>query len=95
MVAVSRLVGRMAGMSPQLASAPSGPSGAATGRPRVVVAGGIAGASAAVVLAERGIPVLICEAADRLGGRLGAHPRTMPDGTVQWVDHGFHGFCAP
>jgi carotenoid phi-ring synthase / carotenoid chi-ring synthase len=65
----------------------------AAGRPRVVVAGGgIAGVSAAVVLAERGIPVVVCESAARLGGRLGAHPRTLPDGTVQWVDHGFHGF---
>jgi isorenieratene synthase len=45
-----------------------------------------------VVLAERGIPVLICEAAGRLGGRLGAHPHTLPDATVQWIDHGFHGF---
>lgn len=93
MAAVSRLLGRMAGMRPQLASAPSGPREAASGCPRVVVAGGgIGGVSAAVVLAERGIPVLICEAADRLGGRLSAHPRPMPDGTVQWVDHGFHGF---
>jgi len=92
-VPVSRLVGRLAGMRPYLVSGPSGPAGATTGRPRVVVAGGgIAGASAAVVLAERGIPVVICESADRLGGRLGAHPRTLPDGTVQWVDHGFHGF---
>jgi isorenieratene synthase len=86
------------GMRPYLASAPSGPAtagppAAAAGRPRVVViGGGIAGASAAVVLAERGLPVVICEAADRLGGRLGAHPRTLPDGTLQWVDHGFHGF---
>jgi len=91
------------GMRPYLASAPSGPAtagpttagppGAGAGRPRVVViGGGIAGASAAVVLAERGLPVVICEAADRLGGRLGAHPHTLPDGTLQWVDHGFHGF---
>jgi len=97
-VPVSRLVGRLVGMRPYLASAPSGPAGAVppgadAGRPRVVVVGGgIAGASAAVVLAERGLPVVICEAADLLGGRLGAHPRTLPDGTVQWVDHGFHGF---
>ncbi len=98
---VSRFVGRLAGMHPYLVSAPSGPAGAPAGqtrrtpggRPRVVVAGGgIAGASAAVVLAERGIPVVVCESADRLGGRLGAHPRTLPDGSVQWVDHGFHGF---
>jgi carotenoid phi-ring synthase / carotenoid chi-ring synthase len=44
------------------------------------------------VLAERGLPVVLCEAADRLGGRLGAHPYVLPDGTAQWVDHGFHGF---
>jgi isorenieratene synthase len=91
-------------MRPYLVSGPPGPASpadavagralsAAAGRPRVVVAGGgIAGASAAVVLAERGIPVVVCESADRLGGRLGAHPHTLPDGTVQWVDHGFHGF---
>jgi carotenoid phi-ring synthase / carotenoid chi-ring synthase len=90
---VSRLIGRMAGMRPHLASAPSEPGGPAASRPRTVVAGGgIAGASAAVVLAERGIPVVICEAASRLGGRLGAHPHALPDGTVQWIDHGFHGF---
>jgi glycine/D-amino acid oxidase-like deaminating enzyme len=58
----------------------------------VVVGGGIAGACAAVILAERGLPVVLCEAADRLGGRLGAHPHVLPDGTGQWVDHGFHGF---
>lgn len=88
----------MAGMRPHLAIVPVPPRDPAPrdqvpGGPRVVVAGGgIAGVSAAVVLAERGIPVVVCEAADRLGGRLGAHPRTLPDGTVQWVDHGFHGF---
>jgi carotenoid phi-ring synthase / carotenoid chi-ring synthase len=91
---VSKLVGRMAGMRPYLACSPSdAPGGARRRLPRVVVAGGgIAGASAALVLAERGIPVVICEAAGRLGGRLGAHLRTLPDGSGQWVDHGFHGF---
>ncbi len=96
MATVSRLVGRMAGMHPYLASAAAGPAAPGDRAPArsrvVVVGGGIAGACAAVVLAERGIPVVLCEAADRLGGRLGAHPRTLPDGTVQWVDHGFHGF---
>jgi isorenieratene synthase len=58
----------------------------------LVIGGGIAGVSAAVVLAERGIRVVLCEAADQLGGRLDARPHTLPDGTVQWVDHGFHGF---
>jgi isorenieratene synthase len=57
-----------------------------------VIGGGIAGVSAAVVLAEHGIPVVLCEAGGRLGGRLGTDPHTLPDGTVQLVDHGFHGF---
>src|SRR5579875_2944782 len=94
MASVSRLVGRMAGVRPQVTGGPPARPAAAPNRvPKVVVAGGgIAGVSAAVVLAERGIPVVICEAAERLGGRLGAHPHTLPDGTVNWVDHGFHGF---
>ena len=58
----------------------------------VVVGGGIAGVSAALVLAERGVRVTLLEAAGQLGGRLGAWPRTLPDGTVQQVEHGFHGF---
>jgi carotenoid phi-ring synthase / carotenoid chi-ring synthase len=92
MVPVSRLVGRIAGMQPYLATAPASPRDAVAGHPRVVAAGGLAGASAAVVLAQRGMPVVICEAARQLGGRLGAHLRTHADGRVQWIDHGFHGF---
>jgi len=58
----------------------------------VVVGGGIAGVSAAVVLAERGVAVTLLEAAPTLGGRLGAWPHTLPDGTPQVVEHGFHAF---
>ncbi|WP_181784044.1 FAD-dependent oxidoreductase, partial [Pseudonocardia pini] len=58
----------------------------------VVVGGGIAGVSAAVVLAERGAAVTVLEAADHLGGRLGAWSHTLPDGTEQVVEHGFHAF---
>ena len=58
----------------------------------VVVGGGIAGVSAALVLAERGVRVTLLEAADQLGGRLSAWPVTLPDGTVAQVEHGFHGF---
>jgi carotenoid phi-ring synthase / carotenoid chi-ring synthase len=84
----------MAGVRPEVTSGPPAARVAPAGRaPQVVVVGGgIAGASAAVVLAERGVPVVVCEAAERLGGRLGARPHTLPDGTRQWVDHGFHGF---
>ena len=46
----------------------------------VVVGGGIAGVSAALVLAERGVRVTLLEAAEQLGGRLGAWPLTLPDG---------------
>jgi isorenieratene synthase len=58
----------------------------------VVVGGGVAGVSAAVVLAERGVRVTLLEAADVLGGRLGAWPHRLPDGTEQVVEHGFHAF---
>ena len=58
----------------------------------VVVGGGVAGVSAAVVLAERGVRVTLVEAADVLGGRLGAWPDRLPDGTEQVVEHGFHAF---
>ncbi len=62
------------------------------GTEAVVVGGGIAGISAAVVLAERGVAVTLLEAAPTLGGRLGAWPHTLPDGTEQVVEHGFHAF---
>ena len=62
------------------------------GAEAVVVGGGIAGVSAAVVLAERGVAVTLLEAAPTLGGRLGAWPHTLPDGTDQVVERGFHAF---
>ena len=94
MASVSRRVGRMAGVRPQVTNgSPPGRAAAADRPPTVaVIGGGIAGVSAAVVLAEHGVPVVLCEAGDRLGGRLGTDPHTLPDGTVQLVDHGFHGF---
>ncbi len=68
------------------------PRAAPAGTEAVVVGGGIAGISAAVVLAERGVAVTVLEAAPTLGGRLGAWPHTLPDGTEQVVEHGFHAF---
>jgi len=68
------------------------PRDAPAGTEAVVVGGGIAGVSAAVVLAERGVDVTLLEAAPTLGGRLGAWPHTLPDGTEQVVEHGFHAF---
>ena len=71
---------------------PLRPRTAPPGTEAVVVGGGIAGVSAAVVLAERGVAVTLLEAAPTLGGRLGAWPHTLPDGTEQVVEHGFHAF---
>jgi isorenieratene synthase len=68
------------------------PRQAPAGSAAVVVGGGVAGISSAVVLAERGVRVTLLEAADTLGGRLGAWPHTLPDGTEQIVEHGFHAF---
>jgi carotenoid phi-ring synthase / carotenoid chi-ring synthase len=58
----------------------------------VVVGGGIAGTSAALLLAERGVAVTLVEREPQLGGRLAAWPRTLADGSRQMVEHGFHGF---
>jgi isorenieratene synthase len=58
----------------------------------VVVGGGIAGVTAALLLAERGVRVTLLESAPQLGGRLSAWPRRIADGTEQMVEHGFHGF---
>jgi isorenieratene synthase len=58
----------------------------------VVVGGGIAGVSAALLLAERGLRVTLLERAPQLGGRLAAWPRRIADGSRHLVEHGFHGF---
>lgn len=44
----------------------------------VVIGGGVAGLSAACVLAERGVSVVLLERSDRLGGRLATVPGTTP-----------------
>jgi isorenieratene synthase len=71
---------------------PALPRDVPAGTEAVVVGSGVAGVSAAVVLAERGVRVTLLEAAPTLGGRLGAWPHTLPDGTEQVVEHGFHAF---
>jgi len=71
---------------------------AATGRrrsagtsPVLVVGGGIAGLTAAVGLAERGVPVTVVEAQPQLGGRVRAWPVQHGDHTVT-MSRGFHAF---
>src|ERR1700736_4311361 len=58
----------------------------------VVVGGGIAGCTAATVLAERGVRVTLHEAGAQLGGGAPASPFTLSDGTTATADHGFHAF---
>ncbi|MGE0784992.1 MAG: FAD-dependent oxidoreductase [Sandaracinaceae bacterium] len=57
-----------------------------------VIGGGIAGVSAACVLAERGVDVVLLEAESFLGGRAGAWTERLPDGTPFQMERGFHGF---
>ncbi len=91
---MANLAHRLIGAVPQVVVGPD------ANRPRsvpidvsaVVVGGGIAGCAAAVVLAERGVAVTLLEARPYLGGRAGAWPHTLPDGSTQTVEHGFHAF---
>ena len=60
-----------------------------------VVGGGLAGVSAALVLAERGVEVTLHEAGDVLGGRVSAWADTLNDaagGDAFQMERGFHAF---
>ncbi|GAA1875790.1 FAD-dependent oxidoreductase [Lapillicoccus jejuensis] len=58
----------------------------------VVVGGGIAGISAAVALAERGVDVTVLEREAQLGGRVRSWDITLPDGSASRMSRGFHAF---
>lgn len=58
----------------------------------VVVGGGIAGLTAALGLAERGIRVTVLEREERLGGRVRSWPVTLADGSASRMSRGFHAF---
>ncbi|CAL9655999.1 tRNA 5-methylaminomethyl-2-thiouridine biosynthesis bifunctional protein MnmC [Streptomyces sp. enrichment culture] len=57
-----------------------------------VVGGGIAGLAAAVLLAERGVRVVLYEREPVLGGRVAGWPVTLADGTPATMSRGFHAF---
>ncbi len=63
-----------------------------TKRRVVVVGGGLAGVAAATVLAERGASVTLVERDTFLGGRAGAWPDRLADGTAFEMERGFHAF---
>ena len=58
----------------------------------VVVGAGIAGLTAALGLAERGVRVTVLERDGRLGGRVRSWPVTLPDGSSSTMSRGFHAF---
>lgn len=73
---------------------PAAPGGLrSTGSPRrvVVAGGGIAGISAAVALAERGVGVTLIEQHEQLGGRVRSWPVEHGDDQVT-MSRGFHAF---
>lgn len=91
---VSRLVERrLGGYKQRLDSSQSSlPRELATTKRVLVVGSGIAGMTAATVLAERGYGVVLRERNDYLGGKIGAwtaRGRTEPS---LEVEHGFHAF---
>ncbi len=63
-------------------------------RPRraAVVGGGLAGLSAAHLLAKRGFDVVVYERQAHLGGKIGAWRERLADGRTAPVEHGFHAF---
>ncbi len=57
-----------------------------------VIGGGLAGLTAAEVLARRGFSVTLFERDAELGGKLAGWTEVLPDGFVAPVEHGFHAF---
>ena len=71
--------------------APGVPRLTGTSKPIVVAGGGIAGISAAAGLAERGVPVIMIEPHEQLGGRVRSWPVKHGDDHVT-MSRGFHAF---
>src|SRR5690242_16648605 len=57
----------------------------------IVIGGGVAGLTAALHLAERGLKPLILEADERIGGRLSGKNEVNIKGKVFSAEHGVHG----
>jgi monoamine oxidase len=56
----------------------------------VIAGGGLAGVAAAVVLAERGVSVVLAERESFLGGRAGAWTDRLATGEAFEMERGFH-----
>ena len=57
----------------------------------IIIGGGVAGLTAAIHLAERGLKPLILEADDRVGGRFSGKEEIVIDGHCFTNEHGVHG----
>jgi isorenieratene synthase len=71
---------------------PEAPARLAEPRRVAVVGGGLAGLRAATMLGARGFGVELFEKEAYLGGKVGAWPHRLDDGTVVEIEHGFHAF---
>jgi isorenieratene synthase len=71
---------------------PSAPLRLTQRRTVLVVGGGLAGLSAAELLARRGFEVTLLERDAHLGGKLAAWRERLPDGFDAPIEHGFHAF---
>ncbi|MEJ2580793.1 MAG: FAD-dependent oxidoreductase, partial [Acidobacteriota bacterium] len=58
----------------------------------VIAGGGLAGVAASVVLAERGVSVVLAERESFLGGRAGAWTDRLASGEFFEMERGFHAF---
>jgi glycine/D-amino acid oxidase-like deaminating enzyme len=61
----------------------------------IVIGAGLAGLTAALHLAERGVKPLVLESASRVGGRLSGGEEITVNGATFRLEHGVHGIWSP
>lgn len=61
----------------------------------IIIGAGVAGLSAALHLAERGLKALVLEASPRVGGRLAGGEEININGAIFRLEHGVHGIWSP
>jgi isorenieratene synthase len=71
---------------------PDAPARSAVRHRVAVIGAGLAGLTAAEVLARRGFAVTLFERDAKLGGKLAGWSERLPDGFVASIEHGFHAF---
>lgn len=61
----------------------------------IIIGAGVAGLTAALHLAERGLKLLVLESAARVGGRLAGGDEITVNGATFRLEHGVHGIWSP